>query len=303
MSAGVVEAGHPVAAGSAAADGEGAGAVPTPEVVAEQAGTTASVPEAERAPLAEGDPHGGPADEAALAAQTVAAAGVEAGPDAARLPEAVPVPPTEPAEDAQPTAPESEQVSGVGGPEADDVSDAVEAIRAPEVMAPDAGQAADSADLAPAQPTDTAVPTQGPDTAVTPEAPESTPFPAAPHTSHPADGSPAPAEDAASTDVSAQPQHAGRQPAPGVEPITPADLQVAVAASPIPDPAAALQDPVLNAPEHHDSISVDPANAPHPAALTGTPDTAVTAAEEQPGPTAEPLAAAPAEQLTADAAP
>ncbi|MGW1558985.1 nicotinate-nucleotide--dimethylbenzimidazole phosphoribosyltransferase [Streptomyces sp. NPDC002144] len=303
VTADVVEAGHPVADGSAAVGGEGSGAEPTPEVVAEHADTTASVPEAETAPLAEGDLHGGPADEAAPAVQTVAATGVEAGPDAGQLPEAVQVPPTEPAEQAQPAAPESDQVSGVGEPETGDVSDAVEAIQAPQVMAPDAGQAAHYADLAPAQSADTAVPAQGPDTAVTPEAPESTPFPAAPHTSHPADGSPAPAEDAASTDVSAQPQHADRQPAAGGEPITPTDLQVVAAASPIPDPAAALQDPVTNAPEHHASISADPADAPQPVAVTDAADSAVTAAEEQPGPTAEPLAAAPAQQLPADAVP
>ncbi|MEU1274465.1 nicotinate-nucleotide--dimethylbenzimidazole phosphoribosyltransferase [Streptomyces sp. NPDC005799] len=302
VTAGVVAAGHPVADGSAAARGEGAGAVPTPEAVAEQADTTASVPEAEPAPRAEGDPHGGPADEAAPAAQTVAALGGEAGPDADRLTEAVPVPATEPAEDAQPAAlasdhqlaelaaPESDQESGVGGSEAGDVSDTVEAIQAPEVMAPDAGQAADSADLAPAQPTDTAVPTQGPDTAVTPEAPESTPFPAAPHTSHPADGSPAPAEDTVSTDVPARSQHVDRQPAPGLEPITPADLQVVAAASPIPDPATALQGPVMNAPEHHASLSADLANAPQPVAVTDSADSAVTATEEQPGLTAEPQA-------------
>jgi nicotinate-nucleotide--dimethylbenzimidazole phosphoribosyltransferase len=290
-----------VTAGVAAAGNPVAGAVPTPQVVAGQADTTASVPEAETAPLAEGDPHGGPADEAAPAAsQTVAATGVEAGPDAGQLPEALPLPATEPVEEAQLAAPESEMVSGVGAPEPGDVSDAVEAIQAPEVMAPDAGQAADSADLAPAQSADTAVPAQGPDTAaVTPEAPESTPFPAAPHTSHPADGSPAPAEDTVSTDVPAQPQHADRQPAPGVEPITPADLQVVAAASPIPDP-------VLNAPEHHASIAVnpaDPANAPQPEAVTDAVDSAVTATEEQPGPTAEPLAVTPAEQLPADAVP
>ncbi|MCH5673450.1 nicotinate-nucleotide--dimethylbenzimidazole phosphoribosyltransferase [Streptomyces gilvus] len=346
VTAGVVEAGLPVAGDAVAAGGDGAGTVPASEVVAEHAGTTAAVPEAEAAPLAEGDQHGGPADQTAPAAQTVAATGVEVGDDAGQLPEAVPVPVTEsaenaqfpapeseqvggvggpeagdvsdaveaiqapevmapdagqaadsadlapaqptdtavpvpvtePSEDAQFPAPESEQVGGVGGPEAGDVSDAVEAIQAPEVMAPDAGQAADSADLAPAQPTDTAVPAQGPDTAVTPEAPDNTPFPAAPHTSHPADGSPAPVEDA------------DRQSAPSGEPTTPVAPQLVEAVSPVQDPAAPLQGPVLNTPEHHAPTSADPANAPQPVAVTNAPDTAASAAEEQPGPTAGPQA-------------